>query len=337
MFERKHETSDELISIRPSGKGRAVMSIDLRLYTQTYLTYQAALQRREDPVQLAYLKQKFQNLRDGFSHCISGVVGSLLWGQMLEHATVGFSKSRMSTLETTPAVAFLEEHFIELVKNIMDESVLGYNPLDSRPITLSMAIDDFSDPDNITLMFEDTGRGFSAAFLEKTTTIAAKEAYIQAHARMKKPIQSNVHPPLFGGEGRGLRMLMANIMYGDDLVSPGHREHRYTRPETSEIIFENKFNEPGAVILITTSKNPLETKENTLDDETKSVLLELPHARQTLQTPFNIKKELRILQNNSPEGTVSTEYSMSDITSTDTHSDHELDENISPFSPLKKP
>ncbi len=279
MPENEKSEGPSLISINPIQPGVAVVTVDMGPYVDAYRDYQT--KKRERIMSQTQEKQvalEYTTIRATLADSVNGLSGGLLWERFIEEATLGLSETRAQTIKTAPAAEFMRNSFVELVKNIMDEAVLGYSPIAHSPIELKMTIDDETDPDAITLTFEDTGRGFPNDFLRKTATPSEMEMYIDEAGSKKKAEKQSDSPTLFGGAGRGLRMLMANVVYGDDLVKAGVREPRYIKPEVSAITFDNIPDGTGAVMTITTSKSPLEIAlaPNQFESDEEEVILEFP-------------------------------------------------------------
>ena len=262
---KQHDTAP--IRISASGSGKALMTIDMQPYIQAYLDFREKLSRDMSEDEIRDIRRDYDQAKKKFNDPVIGVNGQYLWVEFFKEATQGFSPERIKEIENSPAVMYMQVNFVEIVKNCMDEAILNYDPHTYRPMRLEVTLDDETDPNHITLMLADTGRGFPDSFLDQTSSVSSKEAYIQKVGSKKLDAKKDVFDMqgndknnelcMFGGAGRGLRMLMTNVMYGDELHESGVRQPKYIKPEISEISFSNKVVGSGAVISITTSKNPL--------------------------------------------------------------------------------
>lgn len=265
----------------------STLKIDLNSYITSY---------KEDD------EASFLAHRNAIEEMVSGVLGGDLWTQMLnaaldnavEHGRLSTSARRV--IEESPACAFMVSSFVEIVKNLMDEAILGHYESGKNPkLELSLSID-ISSPDRIGLTIADNGRGFPPAFLEKNSTPAGRDAYI-LEVGSKKPNYDKSLPTLFGGAGLGLRILMAEVLYGDALTGPGRLKPKYQKPLISEISLGKSDHSSGALIQITTSKTPL-----------KERVVETHHAPaiQLSMPPKKPKKQPTATPDSSSAGSTST-------------------------------
>ena len=220
--------------------------------------------------------------KENLSSKVKGLTGETLWEDMLKAATnaassKGLSPDDTKLIENSPACTYMRRSFVEIVKNVMDEAVLGaYEAGRKAQLELDLNID-MSSPGRIELTVRDNGRGFSSGFLEKTSTPANRDAYIMETSTNKSRNDED-KPALFGGAGLGLRILMAQTE-GDMLEGPGKRTTLYEKPAISEIALSNGPN-GGAEIRVTTSPAPLQEKAFKATSETEApIKLGMPPIR----------------------------------------------------------
>lgn len=216
--------------------------------------------------------------REDLENALSGVVGAGLWiivlNASLNAAVEGgrITPEERVVIQKSPACELMISSFVEVVKNLLDEAILGHYESGKSP-QLEMKVDiDASSPDRIKLIIADNGRGFPPDFLTKNSTTAGKEAYIMDAGSTKKttpdkatmavdePSRETTPPKLFGGAGLGLRVLIAGVLHGDMLAGPGCLQSRYERPAISEISLSNREDSPGTLVQITTSRTPLKER-----------------------------------------------------------------------------
>jgi hypothetical protein len=186
--------------------------------------------------------------------------GALLWGDLLSKALEGseLNENQLHLIEHAPATTFIENSFGELLKNLIDESILGYYEEGlscELRLQLSFAL---SEDHHVTFILQDTGRGFPAALLDELSTRERQLGYLtQRHTSVKKMEQIHLNtPPLFGGRGLGLRTLIAKILLHSELGEMSKLEQIYEQSEISEIEFR-RGKTTGSIIQIRTSTEPL--------------------------------------------------------------------------------
>ena len=243
---------DTLITVHPCNKGiSSTLTINLDPYVDSFKTD----------------KQAHERYKVYFAEQLTIVQGAFLWEKMLQCAmNNAIENGRMNTnqqtiIELSPIKTFLNDSFIEVIKNLMDEAILGSYALGTRAqLTLTVDID-LSDSDCICLTLTDDGRGFSPSFVEKVSTPQGRSTYIMEATPTHKEQENKAFPRLFGGSGLGLRILMAQVLLGSDLSGPGVIKEQYEKPIISEIILRNHAGSSGAEIQIRTSQSPLKEKE----------------------------------------------------------------------------
>ncbi|MDF1758717.1 MAG: hypothetical protein P1U74_10550 [Legionellaceae bacterium] len=173
----------------------------------------------------------------------------------------------------TASYTYMEDSFIEIIKNSMDQIIIHtlQSGLDSNRANLELTVDLEEDPESkeIIVTCTDNAGGFDEEFLTKNlSSFESKEAYVNRCHKTK--LSDNIDgsssgtktseemPTLFGGQNRGLRLLIALVDNGDVLEPNGKRIPTYAPLESSKVQFENNPQNDGAVVRIITSKEPLE-------------------------------------------------------------------------------
>ena len=246
---------ESLITMNSPQINSVKVTIDMRPYIVAYQEYKLKQylgnSKRNE-------KEVYFNLKDKLRNRLTGLSGDLLWEQVLELATDGLSSTEIEIIRSSPASSFMDNSFVEIIKNAMDEAILGYyQSLHNPRIELHINLDVQTDPHNISITIDDTGRGFSRKFLGNVATPDKRHHYVEQTNRTSRDAHPTDIPELFGGANRGLRILMA-ACEGDELEKAGVRNSKYVKPEISDIVFRNKTDGSGAIIKITTSKKPLE-------------------------------------------------------------------------------
>jgi hypothetical protein len=205
-------------------------------------------------------KQKLDRIRASIVDCITGLSGACLWEDMLTCAISRLSEpDQIETkkyIDASAAGVYMRQSFIELVKNSMDQIVLS----DKQPPECVVQLDLFIEviEDMIRMTFSDNGGGFTAQFIEQMNDDKQRKAYIDNAGSSK--FKHDLRAELFGGAGRGLRILCAYIDYGDKLERLGSRKEAYIKPDISRISFSNHrdgVGNQGATIVVETSKSAL--------------------------------------------------------------------------------
>ncbi len=270
-----------LITLQANGSGiSSTLVVNLESYIESY--------KAEDLETHALIK-------DGLLSLVSGLAGSILWKDMLKcamdnavaHGQLSPDECKCLMLENLPINVFLRDGLVEIVKNVMDEAIIGYYQAGKQArLELTLAID-LSVPDQIGLMLTDTGRGFSETFLKKMSILEGQDAYILGAGSDKQRADQTM-PTLFGGVGLGLRILMAQILHGAELMRSGYLKQKYEKSAISEIRFSNRESSSGAQIQITTSRAPLQEKV----DLTASLVVGVPSIKLD-KVPQKVKQAAR--------------------------------------------
>lgn len=203
---------------------------------------------------------EFNQLKNDMHEQLDGISGQMHWINALSLAIQDLEKTQQATIEASPAANMMENSFIEIIKNSMDEAVSNYYDHNQEPvITLSLDIEHTRKPNLISIQITDSGHGFPQSFLEKVGSPEARATYVNA-SRGSNRAQHNDRPPLFGGQGRGLRILIADE--NGDVLEHAKRIHRFTKPDVSIVKFsnavDNNANIRGAQITVETSITPRE-------------------------------------------------------------------------------
>lgn len=239
------EIYEEYIKIHSDHTKQAVLEIDLSDYIKAY---------QENPTE-------YRRIRSIIQFATTNMLGGLICEDMLAHALETLPPEESEEVVNSPAVDIIRTHFAELMKNVVDEALLGHNQA-GRPtnISLTLEIDNSTHPDAISVRVTDTGRGFPQSFLNRVNSDEGRANYLteksDSHAskRQKQTL-------LFGGEGRGLRMFIADLA-GNQLHASGKQKQRFTKPDIAALSFGNYIDAEhphtikGAEIVITTSKTP---------------------------------------------------------------------------------
>ena len=231
-------------------EGTIRITIDFRPYIENYS--RACLGS-------AVAKKEFICVQDELNELTRGVRGTILWDDLLrllideekmgEDALTEIQESAMQTI--------MKESFVEILKNAMDAVLLNACAKGGSPILYFHVALDLSNPLQVKLRFTDNGPGFTNEFLETMNTRIGQETFVVGRGSMKET--DSKRPPLFGGNGRGLRCLLARLLYGDDLIEAGVRSKKYEPNEQAVIVFSRREDgNSGAVIEISTSREPFE-------------------------------------------------------------------------------
>ncbi len=241
----------------------AVLRVDMLPYIQAHKAYvnyvhdHAGLGNIEVKAESMRLGEVFLNIKKEYIEDIEGVSGTLLWFDFLAEAINSLDSAHQQLIQSAPATLLIKDSFVELVKNCMDEIILGYCDLAKSSlettVNLVMKIECDEVNDLISIVFADNGRGFPEDFLAKTKTSAARYTHITENRTPSSKLGMDV-PDLFGGSGRGLAMLIANVECHADLGKGGYLKFKenYAKPNASTIEFDN---DPrgGAVVSVITS------------------------------------------------------------------------------------
>ena len=247
--------SPPFFSFISDGPKQAELILNLGPYIEAY-------ENRLEDSALAYEK-----LREELSHAVEGgLVGDLLWIHMLDLAIVSLSESEKQVIKSSLACELLDNHAVELIKNLMDEAILGfYDNQRSPEVKLTMRIDTEHKPELIVITLLDSGRGFPHAFLENVNTPKSRNKYLQKqlsffeHAFNSNSSLDNMAssssnkndraelPALFGGRGRGLRCFISAVE-GHNIKKVGTRRERYAAEGHAFLVLDNQLNDTGDVV-----------------------------------------------------------------------------------------
>lgn len=249
------------IRMKGNASGHVNITLDLSLYIETY--EKAYGGRLVGPEQDDAITQ-FELLTIEIYRQLEGVLGQMHWLDALDLATQNLEQSQKDDIAQSPAARMMDNSFIEIIKNSMDECVSRYydsNHSVKPMMQLGLDVDNTSNPDQVLIQITDAGRGFPDSFLSKVSTQQNRDTYVNTSRGSQKQKQMD-RPPLFGGQGRGLRILIA-AEDGDVLERSGQRIHRFTKPEVSSVEFDNIIDTSGHVqgaqITVTTSIEPQKT------------------------------------------------------------------------------
>ena len=241
------------------------LSIELAPYLKAYNAYNNMLIDKNNSGQLPNVLCDYNHHRETLLDSLSPLSGGCL-AYVFDMAM----DNSMSALKDSAAYEALDDSFVEVLKNSVDEAIATHilTPNDFQSVntlkaTLVVTIDDKTNPANITISCVDNGRGFQQAFLEQVATSNARAIYA-ATAISHKLVEANLLSDIAlftGGRGLGLRMLMQKIDLGTLLDAERKYPTYFCRAPVSNIVFSNKIDAlgkiEGAIISITTSKQPI--------------------------------------------------------------------------------
>jgi hypothetical protein len=242
------------IRMEVNSSGRVNINLDLNHYINTYeKAYGAHVP--VGPAQATAITEFKELLLEMYQH-LDGVQGGTYWINALSLATQHLEKAEQDAIKASPASKMMDNSFIEIIKNSMDQVIsMHYDSHQRQEPTIQLSLDINVDqtfhPTLISIRMTDSGHGFPEEFLDKVSTKKSRDTYVNTSRGSHKE-QDDDRPPLFGGQGRGLRILIADED-GDVLERSGTRIHRFTKPEVSSVKFANA---QGAQITVTTSMEP---------------------------------------------------------------------------------
>ena len=247
------------ISMKANNSGRINITLNLSRYIKAYeKAYGSDVAVGHEQANAA---DDFNKLSLEMYQRLDGVSGQIYWINALSLATQHLGKTEQDACKASPAANMMDNSFIEIIKNSMDEAISSYydnNKKHEPIIQLSLEIDNATKPGQLSIQITDSGHGFPQAFLDKINTEKVRDTYVSTTRGSDKEKHSD-RPPLFGGQGRGLRILIADAA-GDILKRSGERTKRYTKPEVSSVEFNNAVDIhghiQGAKITVTTSIEP---------------------------------------------------------------------------------
>ncbi|MDF1683353.1 MAG: hypothetical protein P1U36_01725 [Legionellaceae bacterium] len=249
------------ISMESTSSGQVDITLNLSFYIEAY--EKAYGYQRSPGKSQADAIAKFKQQSLELSGQLTGLTGQMHWLDALRLATEDWEPSQQDAVAQSPAARMMDNSFIEIIKNSMDEVIsMHYDSTPRKPpiIQLTLKIDNTSYSNQISIQITDSGRGFPDSFLDKINTPSRRATYVNASRGSNKTTHHD-RPPLFGGQGRGLRILIADEN-GDALERSGQRVHRFIKPEISSVEFINALDAfghcRGARITVTTSIEPRE-------------------------------------------------------------------------------
>ncbi|MDF1677596.1 MAG: hypothetical protein P1U32_02745 [Legionellaceae bacterium] len=284
-----------------NGPGLVDFHFDLTKYVRAFDKKMSA----KGQAAKAQAAHEFNEIFTGIHFSFEGLSGATYWERAFTIATQGLTPEQISATQASPAADMMENSFIELIKNSIGEAIERYydsNKTIPAGITLSLHIDATTHPDKVVIQVTDSGRGFrNQAFLEKLSTEQGQKDYVdKSHGSVRN--RSHDRPPLFGGQGRGLRILIADT--DGDALEEGGRVHRFTKPEVSRVVFGNALNERGGIrgaqITLITSIEPrenLSVKAYNFKDEAQEIkrsLSESPVSEATTVESSEVSLDLDI-------------------------------------------
>ncbi|MDF1678455.1 MAG: hypothetical protein P1U32_07165 [Legionellaceae bacterium] len=300
------------ITTRVTGVGSASIMINLDNYITAY--HQQEVDRDAFVALRMDVKYEMQEVHYTFN-------------ELADEALTGISDDQKEIIKNSPAYFFMRRQFAESLKNAIDSFLIPHehdanNP--NRVARLDLNIQPLSPEGEVHITLSDNGMGFKPILLEKIATKESREAndYYRAAATTKPPQKASPEDPFekakklkifIGGAGQGLAELVGladkgDPKYGrekgnlggedlsDDRKTDGSAEKiLYELPEKSELIFSNKDNdagESGAVISITTSKDPIHAIKNKPlnEDVIPALPKKLQNRRQSTTSPDTVTR-----------------------------------------------
>ncbi len=262
----------DFLNMQSNRPGHVDIKLDLKDYVRAFDAKMSAEGSATEAQAAKAFNMEFKKIYDS----LDGLLGATIWMDVLDEATHALPEEQRHAIEKSPAATMMSESFLELLKNSVGEAIERYYDSGKEipaEITLSLDIDTASNPREVVMQVTDSGRGFrNKAFLEEINTEQGQKDYVDKSHGSERAIPSD-RPPLFGGQGRGLRILIAD-KDGDALEESG-RVKRYEKPEVSHIAFGNARDErghiKGAQITLTTSIEPRELLVNKALDYKESM------------------------------------------------------------------
>jgi len=308
MFNKK-ERKESIHLIENHG---ACLSIELGNYAELFCKKHTSAQTLSVEEQSAF-KNEYSCLRD----YVFGLNPGLIYGTMLQTALNYYSLEEQQQINKSPAVSLMHDSFSELLKNAIDSFLLqklAFAKTNTKEYSSSLKINtentlyfyltvDNLVQDKVSLIFKDSGAGFSEQMLASLATKESQLAYVAERSNRVKAYTEG----LFGGAGLGLRQLICQILTGQELqrgsysnsLSPGNQVARTAHPLLdSSLSFLNCSEHGGACIKITTRRAPLLLEEVVF----YSSLLNRKHECSiTLDYPSKKIKNQSLLLDNSEE------------------------------------
>ena len=200
-------------------------------------------------------------IRTYFEDALTGLDGDLWWLDMLDTALCSITNpeirnSLKAKIELSAAGIYVEQSFVEIIKNAIDQIILSKTPPENCIVELDFLLEIKEGPEEtVSMTFSDNGGGFSKDFLKKMDDKDKRLNYIKTKSDSLKS-ETKARAKLFGGRGIGLRVICAFVDHGIAFESSGKMTPRYRNDELSSIKFSNHAT--GAKIEITTSIKPIE-------------------------------------------------------------------------------
>lgn len=233
--------SQSHIDVHSISPNKAAVVIDLSNYLQAFEKQDQTL---------------YQSLYESIKEEVVGVNGQIIWQELLGKAIENFSPDERDIIYQSPACEMMNSSFVELLKNTMDEFILSNR---STPIRLELEV--FLTDNRVQFVFKDTGRGFPNNFVDQMKTYEEQELYL-LDTGSNKPSHNDKHPHLFGGAGRGLRILLAQANFGKDLIKGGilsPKYNLYPNKDYSQVTLSNRDDQQNGVqITLSSSLQPFE-------------------------------------------------------------------------------
>jgi len=271
----------------------ASLTIDLTPHIERYHAY-----IRGDLTSREYNKSKLM-----FTEIIDHGNAQLTWEDLVTQATQDMHDDETKALLESAAHSFFNMEFDEIVKNSIDACLAPHEHAlqSSHPTTVTLTLDIETNDEEVTLSLSDNGPGFPDDYKNNSQTKEAREnsGYFSSKGSAKASDAWNrkgrTSPKkedfLFGGGGRGLKELAALVDHGSAMKGQDNRrEITYQLPRVSTLVFDNKSYGHGAVVSITTTKEPLRRFEMAPEDITSRKAETKAPNMEFVTLPSHIKK-----------------------------------------------
>lgn len=197
--------------------------------------------------------REFRKLKNELENKVTRASANSYWLEIFDLCTDEMSDEERDALSNSPVVEVLEEHFIEILMNSIDEAIQA-NHADAEyqsSMNMRLMLDADRDPGLVSFYLMDSGRGYPPKFLNKVqSTDEARQQYICRTQRTENLQKMDAHvsesqpydgPDLVGGHGLGMRHFLADAQ-NDQLVGNGPNKklkHVYPKSEASFLDFSN--------------------------------------------------------------------------------------------------
>ena len=253
------------------GEQSVEISIDLGFYVNAYREYIESKANNMAPELIQFYEGIYKKLRMQLAAKFSDFGSIELWQTVYTKITDNNNLTDINQYDATKHSAANEimsdNGFSEIFKNVIDkkiDAILNAPSSNNNAVAkLRVTLDDQTNPECVSFVFKDEGKGFPPHILNLDSK-DSREEYLFTRGSQKSDLNNKVTPYL-GGRGMGLRQLIAKIDTGGNLEPNGTISDFYSPPEQANIVFKNHTDSDGSVkgtlLTITTAKKPLELLE----------------------------------------------------------------------------